>query len=87
MAPAILITIGIVFLSDRHAYLVPAILIVIGLVKVLQSNAPTEGHVNPPLVAVAAVPMQQPFPSPAPPVQSPTTSDPSAAANQEENYG
>jgi hypothetical protein len=79
MAPAILITLGIVFLSGRVAYLVPAILIVVGVVKILQGNAPAEGHVNPPLVAVAAAPVyvQQPQ-------ETINPSDPSAVTKQEE---
>lgn len=48
MAPAILITIGLVFLSDRAGILlVPAVLIVIGVVQLLRANAPTDGHLDP----------------------------------------
>ena len=63
MGPAILITLGIVFLVGRHnGMLIPAaILIVIGVVKLAQANAPIDGHVNPvmyvpqPVVPVAPV--------------------------------
>jgi hypothetical protein len=53
MAPAVLITLGVLFLLDtlhvpRASFhnTWPVLFIVIGLVKVLQGNAPTEGHVN-----------------------------------------
>ena len=49
MGPAILITLGVIFLVDRHNGLIipAALLIVIGLVKLLQANAPATDHVNP----------------------------------------
>ena len=83
MAPAILITLGIVFLSGRPmVYLAPAILIVIGVVKILQGNAPADGHINPPMVAFA------PIGAPAMAVaQQMTESDPSAAQDREEFHG
>lgn len=53
MGPAILITLGIILLLDQMNYVdfwrsAPVLLIVIGLVKILQGNASTEGHVSPP---------------------------------------
>jgi hypothetical protein len=46
MGPAILVTLGIVFLIGFwHAW--PAILLVIGVVKLMQSNASAEGHTGP----------------------------------------
>ena len=46
MGPAILVTLGIVFLIGFwHAW--PAILLVIGVVKLMQSNASSEGHIGP----------------------------------------
>ena len=53
MGPAILITIGVLFLLDQvtHIYWMefirtwPALLIVIGLIMFLQHSAPTTGHV------------------------------------------
>jgi hypothetical protein len=45
MGPAILVTLGIVFLIGFwHAW--PAILLVIGVVKLMQSNASTDGHIG-----------------------------------------
>ena len=53
MGPAVLITIGVLFLLDQmtHIYWMefvrtwPALLIVIGLIMFLQHNAPATGHV------------------------------------------
>jgi len=53
MGPAVLITLGVLFLLDQvvHVYWMefgrtwPALLIVIGLVMFLQHNAPATGHV------------------------------------------
>jgi len=51
MGPAVLVTIGLLFLiqnfSDRLDFgnTWPLLLIVIGIVKVLQYTAPTEGHI------------------------------------------
>ena len=54
MGPAILITLGVLFLLDQvtHIYWMefgrtwPALLIVIGLVMFLQHNAPAGGHIS-----------------------------------------
>ena len=52
MGPVILITVGVLFLigqySSRYSFgeLWPVILIVIGAVKLLESTASTEGHVQ-----------------------------------------
>jgi hypothetical protein len=51
MAPAVLITLGVLFLLDNmHVREFhdtwPLLLIVIGIVKVLQYTAPTEGHIE-----------------------------------------
>lgn len=57
MWPAILITLGVLFLvaeySSRYSFmdLWPILLIVIGIVKLVESTAPTDGHIsaeNPP---------------------------------------
>ncbi len=53
MGPAVLITIGVLFLLDQmghmhwmdFSYTWPAILIVIGLIKLLEHSASMEGHV------------------------------------------
>ncbi|HEY4900726.1 MAG TPA: DUF5668 domain-containing protein [Terriglobales bacterium] len=72
MGPAILITLGVMFLLDQvtHVYWMefgrtwPALLIVIGLIKFLQHNSPATGHVPreymgvPP--AMPPAPWQQP---------------------------
>lgn len=52
MGPAILITLGIIFLLDNVSNIEfhrtwPAILLVIGVVKLMQSNASSAGHVGP----------------------------------------
>lgn len=72
MGPAILVTLGVILLLDQFNYVdfwrsAPILLIVIGLVKVLQGNASTEGHVDnyvvyPPYVVTA--PQQVAPPSP-----------------------
>lgn len=68
MGPAILVTLGILFLLDqlRDAYLsfgntFPVILIVIGLISLASSLAPTEGHIAGP------VPPAPPGAAPPPP--------------------
>jgi hypothetical protein len=68
MGPAVLITLGVLFLLDQvvHVYWMefgrtwPALLIVIGLVMFLQHNAPATGHV--PREYIAAPPAQQAAP-------------------------
>ena len=52
MAPAVLVTLGVLFLLDGFTRFDfhegwPLLLIVIGLVKVLQWNTPATGHVIP----------------------------------------
>jgi hypothetical protein len=51
MGPVMLITVGVLFLIDQYTmYGInqtwPILLIVIGLVKLVQWNAPTTGHVD-----------------------------------------
>ena len=51
IGPTVLVTLGVLFLIDQYTtYGIertwPIILIVIGIVKVLQWNAPTTGHVE-----------------------------------------
>ena len=76
MGPALLVTIGVLFLLDTTSRLEfhktwPAILLVIGVVKLMQSNASTVGHVGP---LPPGVPPSPPPPPPAPPaVQGPET--------------
>jgi Domain of unknown function (DUF5668) len=66
MAPAILITLGLIMLLDTTGVRTfhdtwPLLLIVMGIVKVLQYTAPMDGHVD--------VAMQNPYVTP-PPVAS-----------------
>ena len=73
MGPAILVTVGVLFLIDHivsfgHTW--PALLIVIGLIKVYQGNAPNTGHwdARSPSQPVAGYdPVQPPPPPVAPP--------------------
>lgn len=65
MGPAMVVTLGVLFLlstlniRDFH-YTWPVLLIVVGVVKIMQGNASTEGHVAlgsaPPEAAAAAPP-------------------------------
>jgi hypothetical protein len=69
MGPAVLITIGILFLLDQmtHIYWMefgrtwPALLIVIGLIMFLQHNAPATGHI--PREYMVPPPVQPPYPA------------------------
>ena len=98
MGPAVLITIGVLFLLDQvtHIYWMefgrtwPALLIVIGLVMFLQHNAPAAGHI--PREYTGYVPPQaaQPWRPPVaaqpwqPPVaQQPSVPEPSAGTNEQ----
>jgi hypothetical protein len=52
MGPAMLVTLGVLFLLDTATRVGfgrtwPAILLVVGVVKLVQSNASSEGHVGP----------------------------------------
>lgn len=74
MAPAILITLGTLFML--HEYWIvrwdesfPVLLIVIGIMLYLRRSASTEGHVDPPVVAPVA-PVGPMPPPPAPGTQS-----------------
>jgi hypothetical protein len=75
MGPAILVTLGIVFLIGFwRAW--PAILLIIGVVKLMQSNASTEGHIGslppgtPPSVPPGGSQIVSPPPAPQGPEQS-----------------
>jgi hypothetical protein len=74
MGPAVLVTLGVMFLLDnlnivRGGTFVAVLLIVIGGVKLLQSSASTEGHIQPTFVYpdMAGTP-----PPTAPPSQAPS---------------
>jgi Domain of unknown function (DUF5668)/B-box zinc finger len=85
MGPAILVTLGIVFLIGFwHAW--PAILLVIGVVKLMQSNASSEGHFGPlPPFAGSYGPPSGPPGVPPPPqaTQTPEQPSPSSGASGE----
>ncbi len=75
MGPAVLIILGVMLLLHNLAYELgmrelnfnhtwPLLLIVIGLVKIFQSNAPTDGHVQPEVVTqIGSAPPPPPPPS------------------------
>jgi hypothetical protein len=68
MGPAVLVTLGVLFLLDNASSMDfgktwPALLLVIGVVKLLQSNASTAGHIGP----LPPGPINYP-PTPPPPV-------------------
>lgn len=81
MGPAILITLGILILLGQTGVANfdrtwPVILIVIGAIKILQSSASTEGHINR---------YQLPGPPPPPPVSGPTAQGPQGNSGQVQN--
>lgn len=89
MGPAILVTLGVLFLLDNVGRFGfdrtwPAILLVIGVVKLMQSNASSEGHTGP-LPPVAGFPPTPPtgFP-PMPPPGVPPDTTPSGTAPESE---
>jgi len=89
MGPAMLVTLGMLFLFDSIGRIEfhrtwPAILLVIGIVKLMQSNASSEGHTGP-LPPVAGFPPAPPmgFP-PTPPPGAPPDTTPSGAAPDSE---
>jgi hypothetical protein len=80
MGPAILITLGVLFLLDSVSRVGfgrtwPAILLVIGVVKLIQGNASSDGHIGPPQRGASAFP---PTPPP-PPGASPSVPQPPAS--------
>jgi Domain of unknown function (DUF5668)/B-box zinc finger len=85
MGPAMLVTIGMLFLLENvgngnlhFGRTWPAILLVIGVVKLIQSNASSAGHIGP---LPGAPPATGPIPPPPPPVPS---SDPGATSSSGE---
>lgn len=78
MGPAMLVTLGVLFLLDTTARISfsrtwPAILLVVGVVKLMQSNASWDGH-NGPLPPGPTVIPPPPPPSPPPAPPDPTAS-------------
>ncbi len=86
MGPAILVTLGVVFLIGFwHAW--PALLLVIGVVKLMQSNASSEGHFGPfpPGTLRTGIPGIPGVPPAAPPAPSATPNPgPSASSGSGE---
>jgi hypothetical protein len=83
MGPAILITIGIMFLLNnlgvaRGGTFVAVLLIVIGGIKLLQAGASTEGHRQPNYFYPQSVPAN---PAPATPPPAPQNHAPSGQVN------
>ncbi len=87
MGPAILVTIGVLFLLDNASNVDfgktwPAILLVIGIVKLMQSNASSAGHGGPlPPGVYPNTPPSSPPPVPPPAAQTPTQPPSSGEVN------
>jgi len=86
MGPAILITVGVLFLLDNVSRIGfhrtwPAILLVIGVVKLMQSNATGDGHIGPlpPGIPGMGIPGVPPV---APPPQAPPSPEQSASSGE-----
>jgi len=65
MGPAVLITVGVLFLLQQlHVFnfgrTFPVLLIVIGLVKIAQRSAPDTGHIQPPPYYPPGMPVAPP---------------------------
>ena len=95
MGPAVLITIGVLFLLDQlgHSRWMdfgstwPALLIVMGLIMFLQHNASQEGHVprdNPQMIMRPAPPV--PPPPPQPPIVTPPPVPSAGSITSGENW-
>jgi hypothetical protein len=80
MAPAMLVTLGVLFLLDTTTRVGfgrtwPAILLVVGVVKLMQSNASWEGHAGPQMPGVPMPPSAPPPPVPPAQPQPPASGD------------
>jgi len=80
MGPAILITLGVLFLLDSTSRFEfhrtwPAILLVIGVVKLWQSNASSAGHVGSLPPGSSSYPPSVPPPPPVQPVEPPSSGE------------
>ena len=85
MGPAMLVTLGVLFLLDSVSRVGfgktwPAILLVIGVVKLMQSNASTAGHMGPLRGVPPAVPPE--VPPPVPPPQAPPDPDQTTSSGE-----
>jgi len=83
MGPAILVTLGIVFLIGFW-YAWPAILLVIGVVKLMQSNASSDGHFGPTPGRYPNVPPSAPPNVPQPPQSTQTPDQPASSGTSGE---
>ncbi|HEY6338249.1 MAG TPA: DUF5668 domain-containing protein [Candidatus Sulfotelmatobacter sp.] len=91
MGPAVLVTLGVLFLLDSAGSVGfertwPAILLVVGVVKLVQSNASSEGHTGhlPPFTSPhvpPSVPPDQPPPA-GPSSTEPSSSEPSSSSGE-----
>lgn len=84
MGPAILVTLGVLFLLASAGHISfektwPALLLVIGVVKLMQSNSSSAGHIGgPPIAPGMGMPVAPPIVTPPPaqnPQQPPASSD------------
>ena len=97
MGPAVLITIGVLFLLDQvtHIYWMefgrtwPALLIVIGLIMFLQHNAPATGHIPREYMGYPPQPAVQPWHPPVAPQpwQPPAAQQPPATHESATDQG
>jgi hypothetical protein len=81
MGPAMLVTLGVLFLLDNTSHVSfsrtwPAILLVVGVVKLMQSNASSEGHIG-------ALPRSGPVISPGVPGGAPPQNPPQQPSSGE----
>jgi len=87
MGPAMLVTIGVLFLLDNVGRMEfhrtwPAILLVIGVVKLVQSNASSNGHIGPLPPGTSSYP---PGMTPPPPPAAPQNPEQSASSGEVKN--
>jgi len=92
MGPAILVTIGVLFLLDNVGRLEfhrtwPAILLVIGVVKLLQSNSSMDGHLGPlpPGMPPSVPPVNSMNVPPPPPPAAPQSPEQPASSGEVKN--
>ncbi len=81
MGPAILVTLGVLFLLDNVSRVSfgrtwPAILLVIGVVKLMQSNASPSGHIGPMTPGPSGLPPSAGFPPNPPPSPAEQSTEP-----------
>lgn len=94
MGPAVLVTVGVLFLLDNVGRFEfhrtwPAILLVIGVVKLMQSNSSSEGHVGPRPPGMSGFPPNTPPPPVVQsyPVQNPGVPGPGVQSSEPPSSG